>query len=54
MDASRVIDLDLWNRAHWKGVLFRTQEQTVPVLALIFTDQAAAEAIMKGWHGAAR
>ena len=50
MAPSNLIDMDLWNRAHWKGVAFRAQEGALPVLALVFADQDAVETIMKGWH----
>jgi hypothetical protein len=44
-----LIDIPLWDQARWKGVLFRTQEGTIPVIALVFTDGTAAEDIFKGW-----
>jgi hypothetical protein len=39
MDISTLIDLPLWDRARWKGVVFMTQPGAVPVLALVFTNQ---------------
>jgi hypothetical protein len=50
MDIAALIDAPLWDKARWQTVLFRTQPGTVPVLALVFTDHEAAEAIVRGWR----
>jgi len=52
IEPSDVIDIGLWNRAQWSGVLFKVQPGTLPVFALVFRDQDAGEEILKGWRDA--
>ena len=50
MQISDLIDIALWDRAQWKGVLFVTMPDAPPVLALVFTNQEAGESIFRSWH----
>ena len=52
IEPSDVIDIGLWNRAQWSGVLFKVQPGTLPVFALVFRDLDAGEEILKGWRDA--
>ena len=49
---SALIDLPLWDRARWKGVLYiwPVEMDFEPWLALGFEDGAAARAIFQGWR----
>ena len=53
IEPSDVIDIGLWNRAQWSGVLFKGQQPgTLPVFVLVFRDLDAGEEILKGWRDA--
>ena len=44
------IDVELWDKAQWKGTMFAIYQGDVPpVMALCFTDRDAAAAILKDW-----
>lgn len=47
---STPIDLDKWNKAGWKGVLYAVQPGRVPVLGLVFTNYKAGIEIFKEWR----
>lgn len=44
------IDVDLWNRAGWKGTLYMVARDRPPVLGLVFADGAAGRRIFENWH----
>ena len=46
---STPIDLDKWNKAHWKGTLYLFQPDYVPVLGLLFENYEAGKSIFEAW-----
>lgn len=46
---STPIDLDKWNKAHWKGTLYLFQPGYVPVLGLLFENYEAGKSIFQSW-----
>lgn len=46
-----VIDLDLWNKAGWKGVAYMHdyENKEPPLMGLVFSDKEIATKIFKGW-----
>jgi hypothetical protein len=44
------IDIELWDRAKWRGVFFMHYEGRPPYLGLAFTDEAAARRIFRQWR----
>jgi hypothetical protein len=46
---NEVIDVDLWNRARWKGVAYLSGGGIVPGLVIVFNDRDAAGKIFMGW-----
>ena len=48
-DVRSPIDIPLWDRAKWKGMLFISSDDAPPVLALIFEDEEAGQAIFRAW-----
>lgn len=44
------IDIQLWNKAQWSGILFATAERTSPVLGLLYRDLDAGIAIFRAWR----
>lgn len=46
---STPIDLDKWNKAHWKGTLYLFQPGYVPVLGLLFENYEAGKSIFEAW-----
>jgi SEFIR domain len=44
------INVDLWNRAKWRGTLIARCEGLPPILGLGFLDEEAARQIFEGWH----
>lgn len=48
---STLIDIDLWNKAGWNGVVYQTDpsNQTPPKIGLWFADYKAGIEIFKGW-----
>lgn len=51
MRVRSVIDVHLWDRAHWRGAAyFSYGRQVPPVLALMFEDRGAAEKIFGRWR----
>lgn len=51
VEVQSVINIPLWNRARWRGVVFLTSEdpRSLPVLALYFEDGGAGSKILAGW-----
>lgn len=46
---SSPIDLDKWNAAKWRGVLYLFSYECVPVLGLLYQDYAVAKTIFTAW-----
>ena len=48
---STLIDVDLWNKAGWSGVVYQTDptNQTLPKIGLWFSDYKVGTEIFKGW-----
>lgn len=48
------INLDLWNKAEWKGIAFLYDEHNLkpPWLGILFKNKEYAEKIFQGWHRA--
>ena len=46
---STPIDLDKWNKAHWKGMIYLFQPGYAPVLGLLFENYEVAKTIFKVW-----
>ncbi|MFO0752185.1 MAG: hypothetical protein U0411_02530 [Thermodesulfovibrionales bacterium] len=44
------IDMPLWDRAKWQGTLFACLPHTLPMLALMFEDGQAGQAISRSWR----
>ncbi len=44
------IDLPLWDRAKWRATLFACARDVPPVLALVFVDGEAGQAIFRAWR----
>lgn len=44
------IDVELWNKATWRGVFFGGQEDSPPILGFAFENKGAAIRIFKGWR----
>ena len=49
MFISTPIDLDKWNAAGWKGMIYLLQPGAIPILGLLFRNYVAAEKIFKEW-----
>lgn len=45
-----VIDIDLWNKASWAGMVVLSDKVTAPYLGLLFENRAAAIQIFKEWN----
>ena len=45
----KVIDVELWDRAGWKGVVFVTGMGSIPVVGLVFTAPKAGMEIFTRW-----
>jgi len=50
VEISSVINMDLWNKALWKGMLFAFSPGQLPIIAPIFTNIEAGKAIFEGWR----
>lgn len=46
---STPIDLDKWNAAEWRGMLYLFYPGAVPVLGLLYRNYAAAKSIFTDW-----
>ncbi|NTW54254.1 MAG: TIR domain-containing protein [Chlorobaculum sp.] len=44
------IDVDLWNKAKWKGTFYIGYEGEPPILGLAFENEQVAREIFKNWH----
>lgn len=44
------IDVDLWNKAKWRGTFSMCYPGLLPVLGLAFEDEASARKIFETWH----
>ena len=44
------IDVDLWNKARWKGTFYAEGSDGLPILGLAFQDEQSARAIFRGWQ----
>jgi hypothetical protein len=44
------IDIELWDKAGWRGTFFMSGGGRPPLLGLMFLDHAAAQKIFEGWH----
>jgi hypothetical protein len=44
------IDVDLWNKAKWRGTFFMCYPNHPPILGLAFENEAAARNIFETWH----
>ena len=44
------IDVDLWNKAKWKGTFYIKFEGEEPILGLAFENELVAREIFKTWH----
>ncbi|MEB8389257.1 hypothetical protein OO012_18685 [Rhodobacteraceae bacterium KMM 6894] len=52
MEVTSVINVHLWDKAGWKGMIYMhqgPQGQVPPVVGLMFSNREAAEAIFRGW-----
>jgi len=50
MFLSSPIDIELWNRAKWKAVLYMLYKDQPPVLCIVFENEEAAIKIFEGWR----
>jgi TIR domain len=46
------IDVELWNKAGWKGVVYAHDQanREPPIMAILFTNEEAARKIFEGWR----
>jgi hypothetical protein len=44
------IDIDLWDKAEWKGTVFLLSETVPPILGIAFSHSTAAQKIFEGWQ----
>lgn len=51
---STPIDLDKWNAAEWRGMLYLIYPGAVPVLGLLYRNYAAAKSIFTDWKKTAK
>lgn len=50
MCVTTVIDMDLWNRADWRGTAVLSDGQSAPYLGLLFENREVAIKIFKQWN----
>ncbi|WP_180235788.1 toll/interleukin-1 receptor domain-containing protein [Bacillus toyonensis] len=52
MFVTSVIDLELWDKAKWKGTLFLFSPKSPPILAILCEDKVAIQGVFGGWKRA--
>jgi hypothetical protein len=50
MFLSSPIDVELWDKAKWRGVFYMLYPDRSPILSLAFENEGAAKKIFEGWH----
>ena len=46
-----LIDVPLWDQAKWRGTLFACFPGKLPILAIVFENEQAGQAIFRAWKG---